>query len=274
MIQLCRMNTLTVEVVGDQEIWLAADEERVVLSRREARDARAGDQLEVFVFRERTGQLRGTLKHPLAQAGEFALMTVREVSQHGAFLDWGMDKDLLVPFRLQPQRMEVGASYLVRVGLDREERPFGNGRIDKLLEEVVTGLREGDDVSITLWQETDLGAKVIVNDRFLGLLYKEELGGRFLTGQKLRGYVKRLRDDGKLDVTLRKVGAEGVEDAKEVIMAALKKEGFLPLVDQSSPEDIRTILGMSKKTFKKAVGGLYKEGVINMAEDGIRLKNC
>jgi predicted RNA-binding protein (virulence factor B family) len=271
MIELCRMNSLTVDEVNSQEIWLVSNDERVVLSRREAKEARVGQQMELFVFLERGGQLRGTLKRPLAQAGEFALMTVREVGQHGAFLDWGMDKDLLAPFRLQPQRMEAGASYLVRVGLDREGRPFANARVDKLLEEEVTGLKEGDEVTVTLWQETDLGAKVIVNDRFLGLLYKEELGGRFPVGQRLSGYVKRIRDDGKLDVTLRKVGVEGVEDAKEVIMTALKKVGCLHVGDQSSPEEIRAILSMSKKTFKKAVGGLYKEGAILLADDGIRL---
>jgi predicted RNA-binding protein (virulence factor B family) len=136
----------------------------------------------------------------------------------------------------------------------------------------VTGLKEGQEVLLTIWQLTDLGAKVIVNNRFSGLLYRDELGPRTSPGDRLTGYVKRIRDDGKVDVTLRQSGAAGVEADKATLLSALRKSGFLPLHDNSPPEAIRQDLGMSKRSFKKAAGGLYKEGVIELTGEGIRLK--
>jgi uncharacterized protein len=272
-ITIGRIHTLTVLRVDEQGAWLQGDGEPIPLSRRgAARAVKPGEQLTVFLFRDSAGQLRATLRLPVIQVGEFGFLTVRSVSPHGAFLDWGVEKDLLVPFSQQPERMQVGRSYLVRVGLDREGRPFGSARVEDLLESGVTGLVEGDEVTLVLWQFTDLGAKVIVNHRYAGLLYREELRSGFKPGDRLSGYVKRLREDGKIDVTLRKIGVEGVEEAKEVILNALRRsDGFLPLHDQSPPELIRETLGISKKAFKKAVGGLYKEGAVELMDAGIRL---
>jgi predicted RNA-binding protein (virulence factor B family) len=184
-----------------------------------------------------------------------------------------MGKDLLAPFSLQPERMQVGRRYLVKVDLDQQGRPFANARIEECLDQGETGLREGDSAELLIWQLTDLGARVIVNQRFPALLYRDELPAGACTGMQLTGYVKRLREDGKVDVTLRKVGAEGVYDARDVILRALAAHGgTLALHDGSSPAAILKALGMSKKTFKKAVGGLYKDGLVTLSDEGVMLK--
>jgi uncharacterized protein len=271
--ELCRLHTLKVSHIDQRGIWLVAGERLAHLPRREAPLVSPGEQLEVFLYQVVADELQATCRRPLAQAGEFALLTVRSVDQHGAFLDWGLAKDLLVPFSLQPDRMQVGRSYLVKVGLDQQGRPFGNGRIEECLEQARPELHEGEPVDLLIWQITELGAKVIVNQCFPALLYRDELPAGSNTGLQLTGYVKRLRDDGKLDVTLRKVGHEGVADARDVILKVLAaNDGSLPLHDQSSPAIIKQILGMSKKTFKKAIGGLYRDGLVKLTEEGVSLK--
>jgi predicted RNA-binding protein (virulence factor B family) len=272
--ELCRLHTLRVARIDTHGIWLEAGGHGHLahLPRREARNVMPGDQLEVFLYQDVAGELQATCRQPLVQAGEFALLKVQSVGPHGAFLDWGLAKELLAPFSLQPERMLVGGSYLVYVDVDPQGRPFANARIDDCIDFEWPELHETDPVDFIIWQLTDLGAKVIVNHRYPALLYRDELPTGASTGMHLTGYIKRLRDDGKLDVTLRKVGAEGVLDARHVILNALEqKGGSLPLHDQSSPADIQQALGMSKKTFKKAVGGLYKDGLVTLSNDGISL---
>ncbi|MRR35243.1 hypothetical protein EG829_11275 [bacterium] len=269
---LCRLHILRVARVDKGGVWLEAGERLAHLPRREAPHAAPGGQLEVFLYQDTAGELQATCRIPLAQAGEFALLTVKSVGSHGAFLDWGLGKDLLAPFRLQPDRMQVGGSYLVKVDLDPQGRPFANVRIDDCLDRGRPDLHEGDAVTLLVWQLTDLGAKVIVNHRYPALLYRDELPAGAIAGIQLSGYVKRLREDGKLDVTLRKVGAEAVSDARDAILRALVAQGgALPLHDRSSPEAVEKALGMSKKTFKKAVGGLYRDGLVTLTDEGVRL---
>ena len=269
--ELCRLHTLRVARIDKRGIWLEAGERLAHLPLREAPHVAPGDELEVFLYQDVAGELQATCRLPLAQAGEFTVLTVRSVSPHGAFLDWGLAKDLLAPASLQPERMQVGRSYLVKVDLDQQGRPFANARIGDCLDQARPDLHEGDQVALLIWQLTDLGAKVIVNHRFPALLYRDELPTGARAGVRLTGYVKRLREDGKLDVTLRKLGAEGVSDAREVILAALADHGgTLPLHDQSSPAAIQQTLGMSKKTFKKAVGGLYKDGLVTLTDEGVK----
>jgi uncharacterized protein len=270
---LCRLHTLRVARIDNRGIWLEAGERLAHLPRREAREVRSGEYLEVFLYQDLSGDLQATCRPPLAQAGEFAALEVLSVGPHGAFLDWGMGKDLLAPFSLQPERMQVGRRYMVKVDLDQQGRPFANARIEECLDQGETGLNEGDAVALLIWQLTDLGARVIVNQRFPALLYRDELPAGACAGKQLTGYVKRLREDGKLDVTLRKVGAEGVSEARDVILKALSAhDGTLALHDGSSPTAIQKALGMSKKTFKKAVGGLYKDGLVTLSDKGVRLK--
>lgn len=271
--ELCRLHTLTVSRIDKRGVWLEAGERLAHLPRREAPRVTPGERLEVFLYQDAAGELQATCRRPLAQAGEFALMTVTSVGPHGAFLDWGPAKDLLAPFPLQPERMQVGRSYLVKVELDEQGRAFANARIDDCLEHGRPDLHEGDPVVLLIRQFTDLGAKVIVNHRFPGLLYRDEAPPGILVGVQLNGYVQRIREDGKLDVSVRKVGAEAVSDAREVILKALSaRGGVLPLHDRSSPEAIQQALGVSKKTFKKALGGLYKDGLVTLTNEGVTLK--
>jgi uncharacterized protein len=271
--ELCRLHTLRVARIDNRGIWLEAGERLAHLPRREAREVRSGEYLEVFLYQDLSGDLQATCRPPLAQAGEFAALEVLSVGPHGAFLDWGMGKDLLAPFSLQPERMQVGKRYLVKVDLDQQGRPFANARIEECVDKGETGLREGDAAELLIWQLTDLGARVIVNQRFPALLYRDELPAGACAGMQLTGYIKRLREDGKLDVTLRKVGAEGVSEARDVILKALSAhDGTLALHDGSSPAAIQKALGMSKKSFKKAVGGLYKDGLVTLTDAEVRLK--
>lgn len=269
---LYRQQTMIVADVDDRGIWLAVGDRQAHLPLRESPGVVPGEQLEVFLYQDAAGVLHATCRLPLAQAGEFAGLTVRSVGPHGALLDWGMPRDLLVPMSLQPERMQAGHTYVVKVDIDPQGRPFANARIDDCLDRSRPELQEGDAVDLLIWQITDLGAKVIVNQRFQALLYRDELSPGSCIGRHSVGYVKRLRADGKLDVTLRKVGAEGVSDAREVILKALSAQGgSLPLHDQSSPAAIQQLLGMSKKTFKKAVGGLYKDGLVTLANQAVTL---
>jgi uncharacterized protein len=270
--ELCRLHTLKVARIDKKGVWLEAGDMLAHLPLREAPHAVPGEQLEVFLYQVIPGELQATLRPPLAQAGEFAVLKVKSMTAHGAFLDWGLAKDLLVPLSLQPERMQVNWSYLVKIDVDEQGRPFANARIDECLDHGRPDLHEGDAVELLIWQLTELGAKVIVNHRFPALLYRDELPAGSFTGMEIPGYVKRLREDGKLDVTLRRMGAEGVSDARDVILKVLAANGgALPLHDKSSPAVIQKTLGMSKKTFKKAVGGLYKDGLVTLTDEEVRI---
>jgi predicted RNA-binding protein (virulence factor B family) len=168
--------------------------------------------------------------------------------------------------------MLEGRRYLVRVCLDRDGRPIASARLEKFLEKESQELREGEEVEVIVWAFTDLGAKLIVNHRYEALLYQDEIPAGLKRGDHLPGFVKRLREDRRLDISLRRPGLAGINDARQVILGALQKSGFLPLHDQSSPEQIRAQLGLSKKVFKKALGGLYKDGLLELTNQGVRLK--
>jgi predicted RNA-binding protein (virulence factor B family) len=213
-----------------------------------------------------------TVQRPLAVVGEFALLKVKDNTRIGAFLDWGLDKDLLLPFGEQPAPVKKGEQVLVRLYLDNSGRIAASARLEKYLRPADKSLSEGDEVELLPYAFSDLGAKVIINNTYGGLLFRNELYARPARGERLRGYVKKIRDDGKIDVTLRKGGAQEAATDREAILAALKAHGgFLPLTDKSTPEAIAGLLRMSKKSFKKAAGGLYKEGLIDIAAEGIRL---
>jgi predicted RNA-binding protein (virulence factor B family) len=228
--------------------------------------------LEVFIYLDRNNQLRATSREPFAEVGQFALLQVSSIGPHGAFLDWGLEKDLLSPFSEQPQKMLEGRRYLVYLCHDQQGRPIASARLEKFVEIENQDLKEGDEVELLIWTFTDLGAKVIVNDRYEALLYRDELPAGLKRGDRGQGYVARIREDRRIDVALRRPGAAGVADARDVILSALREEGgFLALHDNSPPELIRSQLGLSKKQFKKALGGLYKEKQVELSHKGVRL---
>lgn len=263
---------LTVEKIEPQGAWLAGDDETVLLPSHECPTGLAtGTTLDVFLYLDRNSQLRATTREPLAEVGQFALLQVTSIGPHGAFLNWGLEKDLLAPFSEQPQKMLEGRRYLVYLCHDQQGRPIASARLEKFVEKENQDLVEGEEVDLLIWAFTDLGAKVIVNDRYEALLYQEEIPAGLKRGDRGSGYVARIRDDKRIDVTLRRTGAAGVADAREVILEALQETGSIPLHDNSPPELIRSKLGLSKKQFKKAIGGLYKEGRIQLSHKGIKL---
>ncbi len=235
--------------------------------------AEAGNFLEVFVYVDSEERLTATTKRPRAVVGDFALLKVIESTTVGSFLDWGLEKDLLLPFGEQLEPVRRGNQVLVRIYLHTSGRIAASARLDKFIVPVDDTLAEGDEVSLLIYAHTDLGAKVIINDRFGGLIFHTELVVKPSCGERVRGYVKKIREDGKVDVTLRQGGAQEAEKDRKIILEALAaNNSFLPLTDKSSPESIATLLRMSKKSFKKALGGLYKDGAVSLLPEGVKMR--
>lgn len=233
----------------------------------------AGQYIKVFVYRGRKEVLIATLEPPIAQSGEFALMRVKQTNQYGAFMDWGLDKDLLVPFAQQPEKMLLDRHYIVHVGVDNSGRLIGSAKVERYLNPDPRALIPGQEVSALVWQFTDLGVKLILDNTYTGLLYRSDLPEGIKRGDRLQAYVQRVREDGGVDVSLTPVGKVAREQDGERILRELKQHKTLPLHDRSTPEEIQTTLGLSKKAFKRAVGTLYKEGKIELLPAGIALKS-
>jgi predicted RNA-binding protein (virulence factor B family) len=233
-----------------------------------------GSILEVFLYFDSEDRIIATTEKPLAMVGEFACLKVVSVESVGAFLDWGLKKDLLVPFREQKQKMERGRSYVVFVYFDEKSRRIAaSSRLEKFLDKSSGGFREGDEVDLLIYDRIGIGYKAIVNRRSSGLLYDNEVYGNLKTGERLNGFIKKVREDNKIDLSLFKHGPEKDGDLPEKILEILKKGGgFMALSDRSSPHAISVLLGVSKKTFKKAIGSLYKKRIIVIEDGGIRLK--
>lgn len=244
----------------------------VLLPARElADDATDVDALEVFLYEDGDGRPRATLGRPKAMPGEVARLRVVDTSRVGAFLDWGLPKDLLLPFAEQGNRPEVGRWQLVKVVRDRDGRPFASALLDRHLEDTCDAYRQGDAVPLVVVQSTDLGYKVAVDNRYWGLLQAPPGATAPRPGQRLTGYVQRLRADGRLSLTLDPPGAAKSDQLGERILARLEaSDGFLALGDKSTPEAIRAAFGCSKNAFKQAIGKLYKAERIEILDDGIR----
>jgi predicted RNA-binding protein (virulence factor B family) len=252
--------------------WLSDQRAEILLPQRDCpEDLAINTEIEVFIYLDRHGDSIATTQMPLAAVGEFATMRVQSVGAHGAFLNWGLSKDLLAPFAEQAKKMLEGRRYLVRVCHDSQQRPIATSRFDRFLSRENRDLEEGQKVDMIIWAFTDLGAKVIVNNNYEALLYHNDIPPALKCGDRLNGYVSRIRPDQRIDVSLSRPGKSGVDDARETLLALLQTHKFLPLNDHSPAELIRDRLGLSKKQFKKAVGGLYKDGLIKLEEDGLRL---
>jgi predicted RNA-binding protein (virulence factor B family) len=209
---------------------------------------------------------------PRVEVGEVAYLEVVTVNDTGAFLDWGHPKDLLLPFGEQHFRPGVGKRVLVKVYEDQQGRPVASQRLDRFLEDEAVGLSAGEEVALVVADPTDLGFKVVVNHRFWGLLYEDDVTRPLRRGQRLSGHVKRLRDDRRLDISLLPPGPSRLDVVGEEILRALRDSGgYLPLSDKSSPAEIKARLRISKSAFKQAIGRLYKQGHISLDESGIRL---
>ncbi len=267
---------LAISRITPSGAFLTSDEGDILLPGKFIpQGATPGNEVEVFIYLDSEDRPVATVQKPFAVVGDFALLQVKDTNARiGSFLDWGLDKDLLLPFGEQLAPVKKGELVLVRVYQDTSGRIAASARLDRFLKPADGSLSEGEAVDLFIYAYTDLGAKVVINNRYGGMLFRNELYGKPKAGEQLRGYVKRIREDGKIDITLRKGGAQEAQTDRDLILAALKasEQGFLPLTDKSSPESISELLKLSKKSFKKAVGGLYREGLITMLDDGIRLK--
>ncbi|GAB3760621.1 CvfB family protein [Spirosoma pomorum] len=231
------------------------------------------DEIDVFVYPDHEGRPVATTLSPAIQRGEFAALQVAYVNNTGAFMAWGMEKDLLVPYREQSQPMAVGEWYVVYLYLDRQtNRLVASPRVNRFLDTDASDLYVGEEVQLLAYEETDLGINVIINNRYKGLVYANEIFRTVHPGDQMVGYIKNIRDDNRVDVSLQRSGYDNVEPNAQRVLATLKAEGgFLPLTDSSAPDEIYRTLEMSKKTFKKAIGTLYRERKIVLEETGIRL---
>ena len=232
-----------------------------------------GDVLEVFVYRDSEDRLIATTERPLAMVGDFALLKVVAVNQMGAFLDWGLPKDLLVPFREQKQKMEKGKSYVVRIFLDeKSDRIVASSRIEKFLDSSPGDLQDGQEVDLLIAGRTDLGYITVINNKHHGVLFNEEIFQPIKPGQRLTGYIKKIRDDNKIDLCLQKPGYTKVPDLSDRILDVIKAQGgYIAISDKSDPELIYNLFGISKKTYKKALGLLYKRRLIELSDSGVKL---
>ncbi|RZK22659.1 MAG: GntR family transcriptional regulator [Hymenobacter sp.] len=239
--------------------------------------AHVGDTIRVFVYRDSEDRLIATTLEPLAVVDSFAALTVRDVGAPGAFLDWGLEKDLLLPHANQRHAVQVGERVLIYVYLDEAtDRLVASAKWQQFLSPEPFDGAEGASVQLLIAEETPLGYSVIVNGTHAGLLYSNEVFRPLRTGEMLPGHLRQIRPDGKLDVRLGQAGYDEVETAANLVLAALraKPDGRLPLGDKSLADDVYRRLGMSKKTFKKALGSLYKQGLIALAPEETRLASA
>ncbi|MBK7425615.1 MAG: GntR family transcriptional regulator [Saprospiraceae bacterium] len=231
------------------------------------------DVIDAFIYKDDQNRPIATTKTPLLTVGKFGYLKVSSVVAIGAFVDIGVDKDLLIPFREQAKRMIAGRNYVIHMFIDKVSgRMVGSALINKFVKPVVSGLKTGDEVEILIYEKTELGYNAIVNQQFRGLLYHSEIFEPMPIGFSRNAFVKQIRPDNRIDLLLRKPGHEHIDESAEDLLEAIKYyKGFLPLHDKSTPEEISKVMGMSKKTFKKAVGSLYKARLITLKEDGIHL---
>ena len=238
------------------------------------RDTKINDMLDVFIYFDSEDKIIATTLRPYAKLGDCAFLKVIDVNRVGAFLDWGLDKDLLVPKPEQFRPMEKDKSYIVYVKQDNKGRIIASTKLDYFLDKLPVHFAQGDEVSLLIAETTELGNKVIINDSHWGLIYSGDIFQTLHYGKRVRGYIKTVREDGKIDVVLRKMGQDNIlELTKRILNELHKRGGFLPLHDKSSSLDIQNAFSESKKSFKSAIGQLYKRREIDIESNGIRLRD-
>ena len=274
-IELGRFNLLKVVKEVEFGMYLDGGEDGEILLplRYVPEGCQPGDELNVFIYLDSEERLVATTLTPLVQVGEFACLEVAWVNEYGAFLNWGLMKDLFVPFREQKMKMQVGKKYIIHAHLDDESyRIVASAKVDRYLSKEPASYEAGDEVNILIWQKTDLGFKAIIDNKYSGLLYENEIFSSIETGMEMKAFVKQVREDGKVDLILQKPGFEKVDDFAKTLLDYIKEQGGrIHLNDKSPAEDIYDTFGVSKKTFKKGVGDLYKKRLITLHEDGIAL---
>ncbi|WP_199437482.1 CvfB family protein [Vibrio owensii] len=276
MIKIGQINSLEVTKTADFGVFLDGDDYGSVMlpNKYVPEGTNVGDHIDVFLYFDSESQLAATIDKPIAQVGEWGLMQVEGVSSTGAFVNWGIkEKDLLIPFSEQRARFTAGQNILVYVYTDKASgRIVGTTKFNKWLDKTPANYEVNEEVNLIIAERSQLGYKAIVNGEHWGMIFPSDVFGKLFIGKKLKGYIKQIREDGKIDLALQKVGVAKMDDLSSKIVELLeRKGGFLPLNDKSSPEVIFDAFRTSKGTFKKTIGGLYKAGKIVIEKDGIRL---
>ncbi|WP_462163890.1 CvfB family protein [Pseudoalteromonas xiamenensis] len=273
---LGQIELLTIEEINAEGAYLNGGQlGDVFLPKAELADhLEAGDPVQVFIYLDNAGHPTATTKKPIAKVGEFALLRVKEITTVGAFMDNGIAKDILAPYNEQKPKMQDGHSYLVRIYLDNaSKRICASSNLKKFVDKTPPNYQKSQQVELIVAGKTDIGYKVIVNESHFGVVFFSDVFQRMYVGQRLPGFIKNVREDGKLDITLEKPGMAKIDDLGEKILQALKANGGkLPLGDKSDPELIKKQFQTSKANFKKAIGGLFKQGLIDLQATSISLK--
>ncbi len=269
-----RVNTLRVVKILDFGIYLDAGDDGEILmpTKWVPEGTNVDDEIDAFVYFDSEDRLIATTLKPKAMVGELAYLIVKDVNNFGAFLDWGLDKDLLVPFKEQNAKMIVGQSYLVFLYIDpRSDRITASARLESFLDKEPASYLPGEEVDLIIWTRSDLGYNAIINSKHTGMLYENEIFRDISTGMSTKGYIKQIRPDGKIDLILDKPGYEKIDEMASKILEVLKSnDGYLAINDKSPAEEIYNILQMSKKNFKKSIGALYRQKLISIEKNGIR----
>jgi uncharacterized protein len=275
MIKLGQRNSLTATRNAAAGMYLAdkKGEEVLLPNKYVPKSLKVGELLDVFVYNDSEDRPVATTLVPLIELGEIAPLTVKEITTFGAFMDWGMEKDLLVPVKEQLEPMKENQTYLVHLYLDElTQRLVGSTKIKKFLSNETLSFKAGDAVEGVIFDDTPLGYLVAVNNKFMGLLYHNEVYHRVKIGDSIQAYVKKVKDNKELDLSMQKIGFKHVDDSTEIVLNHIKQnKGFLNLGDSSSPGEIQARLNMSKKVFKKAIGILYKQKKIRIEPEGVYL---
>lgn len=275
MVQVGNYNKLKVVKEVDFGVYLddGSGKEILLPKRFVPADLKIDDELEVFVYHDNDGRLTATTQKPYGVVGDIVMLNVRTETHQGAFLDWGLMKDVFVPISQQDTRMRPDHSYLVMIYIDEMTgRVAATAKFSKHLSNYDLTVKVHDEVDMVVYQKTDLGYKVIINNKHLGLLHHNEVFEELEEGQKLKGFIKNIRPDNKIDVVAGQKGFKKVEDAEDKILRLLKENNnYLPYNDKSDPEEIYNFFGMSKKTFKMTLGTLYKQQKIALTQTGFSL---
>jgi len=275
MVELGKRTTLRVLKNSDYGMFLDGDNlgEILLPKRYVTPEMKVGDDVDVMIFLDGEERVVATTEEPIAEVFEFAMLKVNSIEKVGAFLDWGVSKDLFVPFAEQRVKMEVGRKYLVYIYLDpKTERLLGSSKLEKFFDKNPLDLTPGQEVNLMIWHPTPLGYKAIIENQFEGLIYKNEVFKDLRIGDIIKGFVKNIRPDGKIDLTLEHKGYTKTDVHSEKILSLLKSAGgHLPYNDKTDPEVIYKIFGFSKKVFKMSLGKLYKERIIDISEKGIQI---
>lgn len=275
MAEIGKYNELKVSRFSPHGAYLFSDKGEILLPNKYVpTDTKEGDILKVFVYTDSEDRIIATTLEPLAIVGDIAALKVKSITDFGVFLEWGLEKDLFVPKKELHKTPTEGELIVVKLFLDHKtQRVIGVNKLGAFLNRDVAVLKEGQEVDLLVYEITSIGYMTLINDEFAGMLYKNEVMEVLKVGDRRKGYIKKVREDDKVDLTLYKQGVAALDDFKGLLLQNLKESGgFLPLNDASSPEEIKETLKMSKKSFKKAVGMLLKEGKLDIQEEGIRLK--